>query len=129
MCGNEPPFRRSEEFSDFVTREKTSHGEITLFWRWDDVATALKREARVGARGERSRGSWVRSSWPEGEGVPEVGEGRKGREGSLRVLVQVLVGGYGELRPDSGFRVNGLEAVFGFQWSSSGLAEFPMKQP
>lgn len=33
----------SQEFSDFVTTEKTSHGEITLFWRWDDVNTALKR--------------------------------------------------------------------------------------
>ena len=31
------------EFSDFVTKEQTSHGEITLFWRWDDVNTALKR--------------------------------------------------------------------------------------
>jgi len=31
------------EFSEFVTTEKTAHGGITLYWRWDDVATALKR--------------------------------------------------------------------------------------
>lgn len=38
-------FAFSQEFSDFVTTEKTLHGEITLFWRWDDVNTALKRGA------------------------------------------------------------------------------------
>lgn len=31
------------EFSDFVTTEKTAHGVITLFWRWDDVNAAMKR--------------------------------------------------------------------------------------
>eukprot|EP00439_Symbiodinium_sp_Y106_P000557 s3837_g1.t1 len=31
------------EFSDFVTKEKTAQGEVTLFWRWDDVPTALRK--------------------------------------------------------------------------------------
>ncbi|CAE7572973.1 CLASP [Symbiodinium sp. CCMP2456] len=35
------------EFSDFVTKEKTAQGEVTLFWRWDDVPTALRKGARV----------------------------------------------------------------------------------
>ena len=30
-----------------MTTEKTSHGVITLFWRWDDVNMALKRGAGV----------------------------------------------------------------------------------
>lgn len=48
--------KHPEEFSDFVTTEKTAHGVITLFWRWDDVNAAMKRGAGVPGKLKREMG-------------------------------------------------------------------------